>query len=297
MKKSRIINLPERKYFPLHKIEREIGIPCDLEDLIHYAVIGELEICVKVNWQNGFDMDSIEADGMRVFSRYNYVKATEALTLWNGEEPPLTYIELAYETDVTLIEEQIRYNYKQKDLEHRAIEINGLFALSNELFRFSENKLLKGDIFNEAVLTLPKSDNYKIYDLTARAEEEGIDYKPTAISGIKYPVSIDKMLITKTELQRFINGNMEHERTEKEIIKTPHGNGERFAAKREAILMAAMYIQKKYPDRCNTYTEWAKQIDLAALEFWPQEGKPPLEIESIERLLSKVYNPSKWNGN
>lgn len=298
MNKKNIVSLPNRKYFPLYKIEREIGVSCDVEDLIHFAAIGELELCVKVNWQRGYDPDSIEEDNLRIFSRYDYENAISELTNLSDFSPILEYIEVAYETDVTLLEEHIRYRGSPRELMHMPIEVKGLFAVSHQLFSFSESRLVKGEVFYEKNLKIPKCSSANIYDITKTYGGEGIGYTPTAISGINYPVSVENLYVTSTELDNLIDRKTKNNDKHSTSCETSlHGNVERFAAKREVVLMAAMYIYKKSPEKCKTYTEWAKEIDIAALEFWPDTGKPPLEISGIERLLSRVFDPKKWAGN
>ncbi|AKF36512.1 TPA: hypothetical protein PXS10_002131 [Yersinia enterocolitica] len=299
MSTKKVISLPEKKYFPLNRVEREIGIACDVEDLIHFAAIGEVELCVKINWQRYFDPDSIATDDIRIFSRYDYEKARKALTEtdYTGH-PELSYLEVAYETDITVFEEQIIYIGEPKDLIHIPVEIKGMFAVSSELFSFSEKALIDGGIFYEKTLKLPRANDFSVYDITSRSGGDGIKYTPTGISGLNYPVSINNLYITNVELERLISGKTHSVLAQDKCNDKPnHGNVERFAAKREQILMAAMYIQKEYPEKCKTYVDWAKQIDISAISFWPDTGKPPLEIDGIERLLSKVFDPKKWSGN
>lgn len=39
--------LPRRKYYPLHKAAKEVE--CDIDDLLHYASMGILQLCVHIN--------------------------------------------------------------------------------------------------------------------------------------------------------------------------------------------------------------------------------------------------------
>lgn len=73
--------------------------------------------------------------------------------------------------------------------------------------------------------------------------------------------------------------------------RKPHGNTERFAVNREAVLKAAMYCKEMWPEQCSAenYREWATVVDEKAKLFWPDTAAPPLSVDQIERLLGKAH--------
>jgi len=75
--------------------------------------------------------------------------------------------------------------------------------------------------------------------------------------------------------------------TSQAVIK-PHGNAERFATYREAVLKAAIACKAEWPDRCKTYRAWRETIEKEAYRFWPKDRVPPLNSEDIERNLGEA---------
>ena len=113
--------------------------------------------------------------------------------------------------------------------------------------------------------------------------------KGGVLSGDPARVAVSDLWVRADELRRFQNEGSSHVRTDPELplnFKKPHGNAEKHALNREAVLKAAIAVKANFPDLCKTIRDWAKAIDEKARLFWP-DGEPPLKLDTIERLIGE----------
>lgn len=112
--------------------------------------------------------------------------------------------------------------------------------------------------------------------------------------------TISNLFISKKELERLkiAQPNDAANKLERgQILKVPHGNTERFASQRETVLVAAIYCKNEWPDICNKAPEWANKIELEAKRFWPDSQVPPLERESVVKLLNAAIKGNVLSNN
>lgn len=99
------------------------------------------------------------------------------------------------------------------------------------------------------------------------------------------------LFVRRAELHRFMGDPDSLVRADRPMPAKlrPHGNAERFAKNREAVLFAAIQVKHNFPELCGaTATQWAEVIDKQALKFWPDTGEPPLQRTTIEALLQNA---------
>jgi len=107
---------------------------------------------------------------------------------------------------------------------------------------------------------------------------------------LPHTITTKQLFIMADQLEFLISGkntNKKSGESESKHIRK-HGNSERFATARESVLKAAIYCKDKWPEQCVEYRSWAKIIDDKAPLFWPNDGKPPLSPERIERMLGQA---------
>lgn len=110
--------------------------------------------------------------------------------------------------------------------------------------------------------------------------------------------TIDHLFISRKELERLRIGQPNDASSKPDrgqVFKAPHGNIERFAAKREPVLKAAIYCIANYHEQCIgssgvLATRLATLIDEKAALFWPVDGLPPLARQTIEEMLREALN-------
>lgn len=103
--------------------------------------------------------------------------------------------------------------------------------------------------------------------------------------------TISHLFVSSNELERFEKGfsqGAQAKGRQSDSQKKEHGNTRRFADTRQSVLMAAIYCFKYFPDRCKNIREIAALIDENADRFWKDEGVPPLERDTIERLIGEA---------
>ncbi|MCX9162576.1 hypothetical protein [Escherichia coli] len=268
------MKLPAHKYYSLDKAAKLAG--CEVSDLIHYAAIGVLEICIKIppielfyHYPKNEDADPellkvktdsiFHIDTKAVHENYLLDLSNEADNLESYGLSPLDYknsdnymyfMRFSYKSEHFSVIERYNVGKDERDIERW----NGLLAIPSAFIDNDERELSEWDDWEISVCELmpprcdefSKSNNYEI----------GAFY----IDGW-YEISRNKMYITDYEYNLLINGGKYiydspmHKPSANKLsndINTLKVNkrAERYAVNREKLLKSAIYILSKYPNEC-----------------------------------------------
>lgn len=208
-------------------------------------------------------------------------------TLLALQEPPKLYrLENGLMLDVSIVNASLEI---ERDSKPRSFEEMGRFigASAQTLMR----KL------NEESINDPKLALYG-YQKTDLKNAFGTDFTDTA--DIATSVTDHEVtLIAEIELLRSENARLQ------KALSDPHPNAERFAANREQILLAALYVLYNEPEVWKQKTKEAltsivpsptrisKELENLGHHLW-SNGSPPLSMDQTVRLLSRaIKNPPK----
>ena len=252
--------LPERLYYRLADAAQFLG--CSADDLLHYGVCGYIELLAAIDfyWATGTDYD-YRAESHFVstspFNNFNF------FSLYAATLRLLEYKGAAYTGTAKALYKAWKGSVYRAELD------------SNRSVRLTED------------IARHESQSDFSWQLSKTPREE----IASIISGEKEWIKIthSDLWVRTAELHRFQKEGSSHVRTDPELplnFKKPHGNAEKHALNREAVLKAAIAVKANFPDLCKTIRDWAKAIDEKARLFWP-DGEPPLKLDTIERLIGE----------
>ncbi|MDE1714507.1 hypothetical protein PWG14_18545 (plasmid) [Chromobacterium amazonense] len=308
--------LPSREYYKLEQASQIIGLlpdgrQCTPDDLIHLGSLGKAQICFMAikaplvlacmtGTNESAEMIYIEdvRNNNNIFKEFSNIIINWMLwtdkhwpySFYLGPLPHLNFRAYLSESshDTQLDEDSLLDNESENEEDMgnvseiltnniAPIQLQGLYPLTTAILGTLQCSDIKEDL------------------VTVQFEDEKNERR--YIFSMRTPISSEKLFITAKELKNLRNGlnnnlTINEYNPIKEMIKNtkPHGNAERFAVNREAILKAAIYCKSKWPEQCGeTFREWAALIDQKASLFWPEEGEPPLSLDTIERLLGDTH--------
>lgn len=200
--------LPDKAYYTLSKaakkINEEAGVNLDVADLIHYAAIEELEICVYIS---GNDHDFMEKrtisnlanigtplaqyDSYQVFSDIDFDRIPVEDVYINGESK---IVYRSYITDYF----DIRQSYDLITKKEMDSSFEGIFAVS--AYHLKE---IEFDFLRTGQITLESN----LFDVPDGIVDEDSIYRPR---GIQLPETltfgVSEIVITDIEIEKFISG-------------------------------------------------------------------------------------------
>lgn len=269
-----------RDYYPLDKAVKKISNKIgdfDVDDLLHLGATATIPISYHIPESNSLDT-FIEMDEERYLAQYidkinlgeyvDEVRINDFTSLFNlsrheidnGDDFGAFKVKLASDDYAGLVHAQI----------------SGVWDLSSwgaELFeRYGKAKV---------------SDLGWLYPTSLPEENLFI----AIISHGKRQVNMSDLVIT-AETMEGICGFEKNERIKNSMPSIFEGSHtkEYFAAKRESVLKAAIYMKVNHPELCSNNTKWASAIHDHAHKFW-LSGEPPLSQKVISELLGKALSP------
>ena len=253
--------LPERLYYRLADAAQILG--CSADDLLHYGACGYLEIIAAANdvWAQKHLFDELE-DGTPFSSPSDI--PTQAFDFFSLSAVKLTCIERSGECRVS------------GAMNAYMLTRAGLLAGISEL--------LEDDDCRHG-----REQPSEFFTISPRHPDRENLSEQEHLSDDSIKVVATDLWVRTDELRRFQKEGSSHVRADPELplnFKKPHGNAEKHALNREAVLRAAMAVKANFPDLCKTIRDWAKAIDEKARLFWP-DGEPPLKLDTIERLIGE----------
>lgn len=206
--------LPERAYYPLKKAAEKINNDCgcnlDVQDLLHYGAIGELELCVFISGDSReYQEESlaeraeyinsclIKSVGFRVSSFMDFSKLSDD-EIYKSDSGDIVF--RSYICDYF----DFRQSFYFSTQEEIDFSFEGVFAIAEHDFRKCELDYIKG---KESVV------ESNIFYVANGVIDEGEIFYPVEI---RFPVvlsfGVNELLITDVELNAFkgkINGEDE----------------------------------------------------------------------------------------
>lgn len=310
--------LPVHKYYSLEKAAKVAN--CDVSDLIHFASIGVLQICMKILPVDLLFSASSSSEEVRVLE----VTSTSTLSfegrvleeeskeinteqgdagnddhyssdsndeIDETDEYSRHYKRFSYKSDYFSITERYEINTRKKEIENWS----GLLAIPQEFIESDENYL--SDHWDDwdisvDVLLPPRCDS----GVNSRGYSIGYFYMDDWHS-----VNSSNLYITHYELGLLMDGGRDvNDAPNKSAIKqVPNSSNiiqpvnkrvERHAANREALLKSAIYILSKYPDECRGERKEISPEKWRDCLLAHKAETPPLIITNAEVILKHLRN-------
>ena len=309
------MTLPIHKYYSLKKAAKLAG--CDVSDLIHFASIGVLQICIKIPMIDFFfnipesadeevnviqvtSTSTLSFEG-RIFTDESSETFEELVTDENADHEQVFVLEdelpefsrhflrYSYKSEYFSITERYEVNYKRKEIE----KWSGFLAIPQEFIEAEERFLSDNwDDWDITVDTLfpPRCENF----VNGRGYTIGYFYMDDW-----YNVNSKDMYITHYELELLRSGgrhvnddpNTNHLKqsvSSQGVIQSVNKRVERHAANREGLLKASIFILSKYPNECRGERKEISPEKWRDCLLKHKDEVPPLMITSAEVILKHL---------
>ncbi|HDO1358309.1 TPA: hypothetical protein P2Q89_003827 [Aeromonas veronii] len=265
-----IKQIPSKNIIPLEycTIDRAARLlDCEVEDLIHWGSIGAVKLFIL-----------FDAVDLKTYEVLFPVGQVGNLDLDHGA----SFIEVDKEKRITTP------SLGTKNFQGRAI-ISGFWSVSYSSMQYWE---IYGTKENHTPGMISRVDAcYRDGSGVARALfPDG--YTPDKVWLMRSDLEMLNRHIQKGE-QLAIRERLPDAESGSRWAYTPHPTAEHHATKREAVLAAAIYAKKAWLNECGTtYVAWATAISNHEATLF-DEGKAPLSIEIMAKLLSSAMKTGK----
>jgi hypothetical protein len=273
------------EYCRIDRAARLLG--CEVEDIIHWGVIGAIDLGYKLtNMRGGLIVDDEQ------FTNSPDVKEWFSSGDFFAHKQLSMYASFAVDMENSLAvkgaADSSAFSFSG--------EASGIWFISGTEIEFVfENGGF--DISQELSMVMAAhSHDYGLCPMFAAMLEGDEIYRLSASNLVitrHCLLKLQRSIATGEVLPNILNSAELAQRARKQeaTIKAgpPHHSAERHATNREAVLKAALYCKEYFPEQCKTYRDWAYTIDQKAPLFWPKTGIPPLSRARIERLLGEAY--------
>ncbi|MFP2213713.1 MULTISPECIES: hypothetical protein [Enterobacter cloacae complex] len=318
--------LPEHKYYTLEQAAKRAG--CGVADLVHFAAIGVLELCIKIPSVGFFSTtakseESSSPIGIESFSIINDPnvrpedKSSYPDVVYDYEKFSDTYQEIVLQDGAQKIHRN-RYTYRSEylsvteyyDVERRIKGIekwHGLLAVPSIWINEDESMLIDDLVhaFNVDVLVPPRvpsfvaCDDYTIgeFYLDDWYELYGYDllitnYEMTLLLNGGKPVNDGRLAIDTLGSQKSDASGVGAIPEVQAINK----KSERFAIYREGLLKSAIYLLSKYPNECRGERKEISPEKWRDCIFNHLEEIPALSITNEDVMLKHLRNAVNGKG-
>lgn len=297
------MKLPEHKYYSLEKAAKIAE--CDVADLIHFAAIGFLQICIKMpmidfffNLKEKSENDD-EPELLKVESTSILLINDADLQQYrtsNDKAPEIHWLRFSYKSDYFSIIERYDVNKREKDIE----KWSGMLAIPQEFIEHEELELSLWEDWDISVSEL----------YAPRCEK--VAHDPKYIIGDFYidgwyEINRRNMYITSYELGLLCAGgkNIDIEDNTGEKLKPDTTNvinlqvnkrSERHAANREKLLTSAIFILSHYPDECRGERKEISPEKWRDCLLKRKNEVPPLMITNEEVILRHLRTAVNGKG-
>lgn len=308
------MKLPTHKYYSLEKAASLAG--CEVSDLIHFAAIGVLEICIKIpeievffsypkNEQSEPVLLKVESNSVLAI---NEVTLTEEMAVdlanyrarsqnfaqaesdGDNVEDFQRWLRFSYRSDYFSITERYNVRKREKEIE----KWSGLLAIPPIFIEQDERELTEWDDWEVSIceFSVPRCD-----DWCSTPKYEVSDFYTDGW----YEFTRKNMYITAYEFNLLINGG-EHiydgasskpkrnQPSSDVDISSVNKRTERHAGNRERLLKAAIQILSKYPEECRGERKEISPEKWRDSIFRHKEEIPPQMITNEEVILRHLRN-------
>ncbi|ELY3972922.1 hypothetical protein SNN58_003511 [Cronobacter dublinensis] len=270
--------MPELDYCRIDRASKTLK--CDVEDIIHWAANGKIQISLMLNESIGsfYSMHDLneanklfislnaKSDGSKYASKYSFI-----------------------ENEFNAVEDDLQgfFFYREKDEKDNFLASVGIGAASGlwKLLDEVPRQLEMYGFYYGPLMLLP-----------CESEEGSAIGAFIVDNGKSFRITKNDLWLTKSQIKKIELNDLEMVRNSHEfkaqtlnLNKISHAVGERHAKRREVILIAAIYCKEKYPNECSTSIRaWAKCIEQRAMHILNRLDKDPLSLDRIERILGKA---------
>ncbi|MCV7760768.1 hypothetical protein OCJ35_22035 [Pluralibacter gergoviae] len=205
--------LPQHKYFTLEQAAVKVG--CTYEDLIHFASIGMLQLCIKFpyygfsTWEEdetSGDTEEVSHPGIQIMSSFDfdeYFKNRSAEDEKHDENPnAVHYLGGSYISDYIRVIEFFKTNGSGK-VDHK---LDGLLAIKQSDIYENEMDIInnKSESIYVFGFEVPRSKKFKQSDNYTLSGFETLEFEPVMIN-------INEMIITNEEIELLKSGGKQLE--------------------------------------------------------------------------------------
>ncbi|HHZ9432781.1 TPA: hypothetical protein ACWLZK_000071 [Klebsiella quasipneumoniae] len=286
--------LPKHRYYSLEKVAKITK--CEVSDLIHFASIGLLQLCIKIPQIELLFDSSTKKDGEKInlinvesdsILPVDFFK--EKYDIKPDDDADIQRLRFSYKSDYFSFTEQYDMKSGNKSIE----KWSGFLAIPQEFIEADERYL--SDFWGDWDITidtleLPRCENATFRDGYVVGGFYFDDW---------YTVHSEHMYITSYEFELLCNGgkeitseaNLATRNNSNTLLSSPltiNKKAERHASNRERLLKAAIYILSKYPDDCRgerkeiSPEKWRDALMTHVSEV------PPLMITNEEVILRQL---------
>lgn len=277
--------LPPLEYCSLDRASRLLM--CEVEDLFHWHEIGAIQLCIRFDGSEEFE-HKINGWSLHRFYSAGVIPNSISYDLSNYSRMRVTDSENAIAPTLKELDDipsLLRFSHYY----NVNIRLSGFWKLIPKQFTSS------GGNTDVCVYSNEITDEFK-YSLAMPEEFE---------SNVIYIMKndVDRLIKSNGEpLPNYINGKIQHQKeaeTPEELDKT-HKNQEINALKREAVLLAAMYVMERHPEECSrkngkkSLAAIAKAICNHSYTLFNSEEPPISNIRVLSEIIGDAYKlPNK----
>lgn len=126
---------------------------------------------------------------------------------------------------------------------------------------------------------------------------DGVDGVNNEILGISFDLK-SWCTFTQADIDKATRAYNNANLPKAKAINKPHGRTLKNEASRQSVLNAAVEVMKAFPELCQSKTgkfqasKIARTIDSKSLLYW-SDGEPPLEVETMTRLINNKITELK----
>ncbi|WFL67415.1 hypothetical protein [Pantoea sp. X85] len=280
--------LPSHTYFTLKQAAKRAD--CDINDLLHFAANGSLQLCIKIP-EYGFHSDGENEVGEPTWTSIDFDTESRFRAPNNNEEG-IEHIFAKYESDYFYIEEGFDIPTEKK---HTMI-IKGFLAISRwDVYR--EEETLTDESLQMGYFSEFQAPRVGDSDITP-----GYAFQSIVLHDL-LSFSIDKIFILKDEFDLLIKGGSQVDSYDRKTSTKLINDGareskskERHAVNREDLFKSAIFILSKYPDECRGIKKEISPEKWRDCIFSHLNEIPPLQINNEQVILKHLRSAVNGKG-
>jgi hypothetical protein len=279
--------LPSHAYYTLKQAAKRAE--CEIDDLIHFAANGSLQLCIKLP-EYGFYIESENEAGEPIWTNIDFDVESRLQAPKGKEIAEHTFAK--YDSEYFFIEEGFDIPNDKKNL----MIIKGFLAVSRwDIYREEEGLVkesLQMGFFSE--FHAPRVGSP---DITP-----GYKFQSLILHDL-LSFSIDKIFILKDEYDLMMKGGSQVDSYERKASNKLRNNEmreskgrERHAVNREDLFKSAIFLLSKYPNECRGSKKEISPEKWRDCIFNHLNEIPPLQINNEQVILKHLRSAVNGKG-
>lgn len=280
--------LPSHTYYTLKQAAKRAE--CDIDDLIHFAANGSLQLCVKFP-EHGFHADGENEAGDPTWESIDHDTESRFLAPNNNEEG-IEHIFAKYASEYFYVEEGFDI---PNDKKHTMI-IKGFLAISKwDVYREEES-------LTDESLRLGYFSEFQAPRVGTPEITPGYEFDSFILHDL-LSFSIEKIFILKDEFELLMKGGAQVDSLDRKAssrlvndeMRESKGK-ERHAVHRENLFKSAIFLLSKYPDECRGSKKEISPEKWRDCIFSHLNEIPPLQINNEQVILKHLRSAVNGKG-